>query len=135
VQELCDSVISKLIDPIDPGFVREFQESTLARPVPQSFFKTVVQESLKLPARVWRAAFKGFLEEDFSDEVCKIKSPTLIVWGDQDSFCPRSDQDRLVAAIRGSQLLAYPGTGHALHWEQPKKFASDLVTFTESLVP
>ena len=31
--ELWDSVVSTLTDPIDPGFVREFQESTLARPV------------------------------------------------------------------------------------------------------
>ena len=30
--ELWDSVVSTLTDPIDPGFVREFQQSTLARP-------------------------------------------------------------------------------------------------------
>jgi pimeloyl-ACP methyl ester carboxylesterase len=54
--ELWDSVVSTLTDPIDPDFVREFQESTLARPVPPAFLETVVRESLKLPARVWKAA-------------------------------------------------------------------------------
>ena len=34
VLELWDSVVSTLTDPIDPGFVREFQQSTLAQPVP-----------------------------------------------------------------------------------------------------
>jgi non-heme chloroperoxidase len=134
VLHLWDSAISALTDPVDPGFVREFQESTLAQPVPPAFLETVVQESLKVPARVWRAAFEGFLQDDFSRELEKIKAPTLIVWGDQDTFCPRSDQDTLVRAIAGSQLVVYPGAGHALHWEQPERFASDLVTFVETRV-
>jgi non-heme chloroperoxidase len=133
VVEFWDSTISTLTDPIDPALVREFQQSTLAQPVPQRFFETAVQESLKVPARVWRAAFEGFLETDFSGEFSKIKAPTLIVWGDQDTFCPRSDQDMLVARIPGAQLLVYPGAGHALHWEEPEHFAADLVAFTENL--
>ena len=64
--EFWESAVSRLTDPIDPGFVREFQESTLAQPVPQAFLDTIVQESLKVPARVWRAAFEGFLEDDFA---------------------------------------------------------------------
>ena len=50
--------------PDRPGFVREFQESTLAQPVPPSSSTWSSQESLKVPARVWRAAFEGFLEDD-----------------------------------------------------------------------
>jgi pimeloyl-ACP methyl ester carboxylesterase len=132
-RDLWDSAISILTDPVNPDFVREFQESTLAQPVPPAFLETVVQESLKVPARVWRAAFEGFLQDDFSSEVQKIKAPTLVVWGDQDAFCPRSDQDTLVRAIAGSQLVVYPGAGHALHWEQPERFAADLVAFAETL--
>ena len=43
-----------LEDPVSPEFVREFQESTIYHPVPEEFLETVVSESLKLPARVWR---------------------------------------------------------------------------------
>lgn len=50
MQELWDSVITALTDPVDPEFVRDFQESTIAKPVLQAFFETVVQESLKVPA-------------------------------------------------------------------------------------
>jgi non-heme chloroperoxidase len=35
VQELWDSAIATLTAPVDPGFVREFQQSTLAQPVPE----------------------------------------------------------------------------------------------------
>lgn len=134
VLELWDSTISKLTDPIDPGFVREFAESSLAQPVPQTFLETIVQENLKVPARVWRATFEGLLEDDSSGELDKIKSPTLIVWGNQDTILPLSDQEALAAAITGSRLVVYPGAGHALYWEEPDHFASDLVTFTENLV-
>jgi len=132
--ELWDSVVSTLTDPIDPGFVREFQESTLAQPVPPAFLETVVRESLKLPARVWKAVLlEGLLEADFSEELGKIKAPTLVVWGDRDSLT-RGGQEALTAAIAGSRLLVYPGAGHALHWEEPDRFAADLVAFTETLV-
>jgi pimeloyl-ACP methyl ester carboxylesterase len=46
VRALWDTTISQLTDPVDAGFVRAFQQSTLARPVPHAFFDTVVQESL-----------------------------------------------------------------------------------------
>ena len=126
-------VVSRLTDPIDPAFVREFQESTLARPVPQPFLDTIMQESLKVPARVWRAAFEAHLEADFANEFGKIKLPTLVVWGDQDAIHPRSEQEALAAAIAGAQLVVYPGTGHGVHWEEPERFAADLVAFIENL--
>jgi non-heme chloroperoxidase len=133
VLELWDSTVSKLTDPVDPGFVREFQESTLTQPVPQAFLETLVQESLKVPARVWRATFEGLLEDDSSGELDKIKAPTLIIWGDQDAILPRSAQEALAAAIAGSRLVVYPGAGHAFYWEEPDRFASDLVAFIEDL--
>ena len=51
------SVVQDLADPISEAFVRQFQSSTLAAPVPDRFFDQLVAESLQAPARVWRAAF------------------------------------------------------------------------------
>jgi pimeloyl-ACP methyl ester carboxylesterase len=134
VLELWDSTISKLMDPIDPGFVHDFQTSLLAKSVPQAFLDTVVQESLKVPARVWKATFEGLLEDDSSEALDQINVPTLIIWGDQDTTLPLSDQEMLAAAIARSQLVVYPGAGHGLYWEEPQQIAADLVTFTENLV-
>ena len=129
--ELWDTTVSTLEDPVDPDFVREFQESTLAQPVPPEFVDTVVRESLKLPARVWKAALReGLLQDDFSGELGEIKAPTLIVWGDRDELTG-SHQEPLAAAIAGSRRVVYPGAGHGLHWEEPAHFAADLATFVE----
>ncbi len=127
-------VVATLEDPIDPGFVREFQESTLAQPVSPVFVDTVVAESLKVPARVWRAALReGHLEANLAPELSAIQSPTLIVSGDQDAIHSRSEQAALVRSIPGARLLVYANAGHALHWEEAAHFAADLAAFCECL--
>lgn len=133
VKELWDTTISKMADPIDSKFVREFQQSTLHKPIPAMFLDAAVQESAKVPARVWRSVITGLMETDFSSEISQIKLPTLIVWGDQDLFCSRKDQDYLITAIKGAKLLIYSGTGHAPHWEEPERFAADVTSFVGKL--
>lgn len=129
MKDFWDSAIATLADPVDPGFAREFQESTLARPVPAELLDTAVRESLKVPAPIWRAAFAGMLEDDCVDDLERIAVPTMLLWGERDAFIPRSDQDVLLSAIGGSRLIVYRGAGHAPHWEEPERFASDLTAF------
>jgi non-heme chloroperoxidase len=133
VRQAWDSTISKLTDPVDPKFVEQVQRSTLVQPVPEKFFETLVDEALKVPARVWKQAFKAFLEGDLFSELSKIRAPTLIVWGDQDAILTRKDQEALAGAIVDSRLMVYGGAGHSPHWEQPDRFTSDLVAFIKDL--
>ncbi|HKQ74734.1 MAG TPA: alpha/beta hydrolase [Blastocatellia bacterium] len=128
------NAVTELSDPIDPDFALEFQQSTLAQPIPPAYLDAVVRESLKVPARVWRSALEGLMGVDYSGELSKVEAPTLVIWGDQDSFCPRGDQDALAAAIKDSRLMVYHGAGHAVHWEEPERFASDLAAFAEGLI-
>jgi pimeloyl-ACP methyl ester carboxylesterase len=128
-----NSTVALLTDPIDPAFVREFQESTLAIEVPREIVDTAVEESLKVPARIWRAALGGCLEDDFVDEIGKITAPTLALWGDRDALVPRVDQDVLLKRIAGSRLVIYHGHGHAPHWEDPARFAADIGAFAKEL--
>lgn len=124
-----------LSDPIDPAFVREFVEATLSGPVPPGFLDTVIAENLKVPARVWRATLEGLVEAVPATETATITAPTVILWGDRDEFIPRSDQAALAAAIPGSRLVVYEGTGHVVHWEQPERVAADLVALVERMRP
>jgi len=127
------STIEPLRDPIDPAFAAEWQQSTLAQPVPPAFFDMVVRECLRAPAVVWRDAFAALFEDDFAAEIGRIAVPTLVVWGDRDAMCPPGDQERILRAIAGSRLLTYAGAGHALHWEEPARFADDLAEFATAL--
>src|SRR5262245_51592152 len=129
VHEFWDSTVSQLEDPIDPAIARAFQRSTLANSVPQAFFDLIVQESLKVPARVWKETLRSALEQDFSAELPKIKVPTQLIWGDRDAFVSRLEQTALMAAIPGSKLSIYGGVGHAPHWEEPARFVNEVADF------
>ncbi len=131
IEELAQA-IRQLSDPVDPVFVREFQESTIAQPVPPGFVDRAVAESLKLPARVWRAVLDGMLSSDFEDRLVTV--PVLAVWGDRDAIFGQDDWDALAATLPNVRIELYPGAGHATHWEHPDRFAYDLVAFTESVV-
>ncbi|MEX1364203.1 MAG: alpha/beta hydrolase, partial [Nannocystaceae bacterium] len=129
ITEFLDFVLAELVDPIDPGFVFDFQASTLATPVAAEFLDTVVAESLKVPAAVWQAALTGLAASDTTAELSLIDAPTLIVWGDQDTIFFESDQQALDAGIPDSTRLTYEVIGHGVHWEEPGRFTDDLADF------
>lgn len=118
--------LAEMTDPVDAGFVIDFQESTLAQPVPRALLETAVSESLKMPARVWRALWEGTLLADHSDELGRIAAPTLLVYGEGEQYVPRADQAALAAAIPGARSIVYADLGHAPHWERPDLVATDV---------
>lgn len=121
--------ITALTDPVARDFAADFQLSTLAQPLAAGFLDTAVDESLKVPAAVWRASFDGFMQEDLRGELGRIEAPTLILWGGRDVIVPDAHQQTLRASIRGARLQVYEHAGHALHWEEPQRFAADLASF------
>ncbi len=137
VLELAEAVRA-LEDPVPPEFAREFQESTIYVPVPREFLETVVSESLKLPARVWRDVMEGTalsVGPDHEAQLREINVPTLIMCGEQDALFPREEHERLAAAIPNATLKVYPETGHTVHWERPEEVVRDLEAFMKDTRP
>lgn len=132
VYDLWTSTMATLTDPVDPAIAREFQLSTLSRPTAPGLVDACVLESLKVPARIWRSAFEGFLEVDHSQELGGIRAPTLIANGDRDAMFTPAHQLALHDAIPGSTLLIYAGGGHAPHWEDPDRVTADLASFFDT---
>jgi pimeloyl-ACP methyl ester carboxylesterase len=125
--------VSELTDPIDPQFVREFAESTITQPVPPGYLDMLVAECCKVPARVWKATFEGLVEADVPTESGTITAPTLILWGDRDRFCSRSEQEAMKETIAGAELVTYHGNGHAVACEQPARTAAHLAGFARRI--
>lgn len=133
VQEIWDSAISKLTDPVDRKFVENFAVGLLSTPVTQQFLEMMLQENLKVPARVWREKTEGILKEEFPGELNKISSPTLIIWGDQDNLLTRRSQEEMAEVISGSKLVVHENAGHLLYCEDPKGVASDIAVYLEEI--
>lgn len=129
------SPFAKLTDPVPYAFARDFQASTIYYPVPAWFFEMMVGEAQRVPATTWHGLGAGIRSGDSLDELKKIRVPTLLFWGEKDSIFHREDQETLLKNIPHATLKAYPETGHALHWERPERFTSDLLVFIRSNGP
>lgn len=132
--------VQTLEDPVDPQFVRDFQASTYANPIPEEFLNTAVSESLKLPASVWKQTLTGMIAEDHSAQLARITAPTLILWGDNDGIFSLQDQLVLDTLIPRSIFKRYtaailpPGSrdgGHGLHVEFPQLVTGDIEAFAK----
>jgi pimeloyl-ACP methyl ester carboxylesterase len=124
--------VDALYDPVPEEVARDFQVSTIYRPVPDDFLNQVVAESTKLPAHVWRGALAGCLAVDYTPDLAKIRVPVLLLRGEQDTVFPQAAQDALATGLVRAVLQVYPETGHAIHWERPEQVAQDLKDFFTS---
>jgi pimeloyl-ACP methyl ester carboxylesterase len=83
------------------------------------------------------AAFMGRLLRGTSalglpDAIGRIRAPTLVVWGDQDTWAPLADADRFVAAIPGARKAVIAGCGHVPQEERPQEFGDVLKAFLQT---
>ena len=59
----------------------------------------------------------------------RIKSPTLILWGEEDSFAPPVYARDFARLIKGSDVTMMPNAGHLLMLEHPESFAETVSNF------
>ena len=116
--------------PIARELAHEFQASTTASPIDPEQLAVFVDETQKVPARVWRGIFSTFPEVDYAAELAALGVPALIVQGERDELIPPEERGALTGLLPGAHLVVYEGAGHALHWERPERFAADLVEFS-----
>jgi pimeloyl-ACP methyl ester carboxylesterase len=134
LQEFVRSVVSNLEDPISPDFARSFVIGTSSEDVAPELLDQLVEELLKVPARVWRGMFTDLLQYDDVAELEWISTPTLLLWGDRDALVSREMQDQQVRRIADAELLVYPGVGHTPRWEVPSRFSNDIAAFAKGLL-
>lgn len=68
---------------------------------------------------------------DISFILSKIKTPTLVLAGDQDLFVSAADRTAITDALPNAEVIIIPSAGHMAHWEQPdycNKMISKFVT-------
>ena len=63
------------------------------------------------------------------DDIPNIKTPTLILWGEDDRTIPVEAAYTFHAAIAGSKLIVYPNTGHVPQEEVAVESAADVRAF------
>ncbi|MFC0435552.1 alpha/beta fold hydrolase [Kutzneria buriramensis] len=89
--------------------------------------------SMQAGAKNAYESIKAFSETDFTDDLRRIKVPTLVMHGEDDQIVPVHDSARKSARlIPGAQEIYYPGAPHGLTATLADQVNADLLTFLRS---
>lgn len=125
--------LEDLRDPIDETFARSFLLDSSTATLGEEYAGELIAEVRKVPAHVWRETFAG-LQYDDTSELSRVAAPVLLIWGDADPIVGREMQEQLVSRLTNATLVIYEGLGHTPRWENPDRFAADLVAFYAGVI-
>lgn len=120
--------ILALSDPINPRFVEQFVRATSPDEMSEELVARLVDESLAIPAEVWKESFLGLLQAERPEALEDIHVPALLLCGSSDSIV-REDQRVLLDRIPDTKLVVYERVGHGPHLAHPDRVAADLAEF------
>ena len=72
---------------------------------------------------------KSAVRHNLEDKLQYIKTPTLLVWGNQDEVTPKWVGEKFHELITTSKLVQFDNCGHAPMMEQSDRFNQELETF------
>lgn len=121
---------------------------------PASFTTPIAKETARVRLQTWLGATKAIGVFDNVDGLRHDAVPTLVLWGTQDSFFYKSDQDLVIKSLKsaarkgGSFCWKQYGVvpldpsgyqtddlGHNLQWEAPAQVATDILHFMSTGKP
>ncbi|NWF68853.1 MAG: alpha/beta hydrolase [Chloroflexi bacterium] len=87
-----------------------------------------------LQVRDWDIGFVGILRDSGGNALdasglSAVTVPTLLIWGENDTWVPLRVGENLHSSMTGSTLITYPNVGHLPQEENPAQFNADLIAF------
>lgn len=76
-----------------------------------------------------RSILSKVVNEDLQYCMPKIKAPTLLIWGENDTATPLRDAKIMEILIPDAGLVSFPGCGHYSFLDNPIQFAAVLRSF------
>lgn len=123
------ALFAGLSDPVEPDFVRRLNDGMTFRPLDDGIAEAATQESLKVPARVWRLTLQGLLDEPPPSVRARIAARALVLQGEQDAVLGVEQAERLCRDLPVARLVLLPDTGHLPIWECPDRVAAEITAF------
>jgi 2-hydroxy-6-oxonona-2,4-dienedioate hydrolase len=120
----------------DYEYIRKKTELTFFDP--QMASKELVDElyetvNVRMKAIKIIALAKSAIRNNLGEEVCQIKQPTLLIWGQNDNITPPFVGQEFHKLIQNSELHYIDKCGHAPMMERPEEFNTILLKFLRKL--
>jgi len=78
---------------------------------------------------IWRAVNGVLSRAPIHSELGRIKTPTLVIVGEEDVATPPAKAEKIVSGIAGAKLVKIPRAGHSSPVEEPAAVTSALTEF------
>ena len=111
------------------GPLVDFTHSYFANALPALVDKLGAVPEIPMPLHAFLGHVGAIEDHDTSGILGSIRSPTLVVIGDQEWLNPLPDANALVEGIPGARLQVITGASHGLIVEQPKLFNQCVLDF------
>ena len=69
-----------------------------------------------------KETFKKIISEDLAPYLIQIKTPTLVIWGENDKITPLGEGKIIAETIPGAKLIIIKNAGHFAFLEKLEKF-------------
>lgn len=131
-----ESAFSGLPDYIHEAVVRAYVQTAAFKPLDEATLAGIVRPWTTAEGKA--AFYRQIAQADsrFTDEIqslySSITTPTLILWGREDSWIPLARGQELHAVIPGSILRVIDDAGHLVIEEKPDELVKEILSFTRS---
>ena len=127
-QERINIAREKGLQPLlEPTLERWFSPAFLSRNSER--VAMVRKEFLTTPVEGYIGCVEAIRKLNYLDRLIEVKSPTLIIVGEDDPGMPVSAAEAMQARIKDSKLVIIPSARHLSNVEQPAAFNAALVGF------
>jgi pimeloyl-ACP methyl ester carboxylesterase len=107
-----------------------FDESRIAQLVPPEYGPDVVVRGYRELTTLARLAWNPyFCDRKLQERLPRVSAPTLLVWGENDTFLPPEHGHAFAALLRYSTLKLLPQCGHLAPLEQGAAFSRLAIEF------
>lgn len=107
-----------------------FDEARSAQLLPTEYGPDVLVRAYREFGTLARLAWNPyFYDRKLQERLPRIKAPTLVVWGEHDTFLPLVHGEAMAALVPGAMLKTLPRCGHLAPLEQAEAFSRLVVDF------
>jgi pimeloyl-ACP methyl ester carboxylesterase len=94
-----------------------------------SFLATIATDAARAGPRTLIRAIRGILADDIRPLLPRVRSPTLLIWGEHDPFTPVGDGEAIARLLPDSRLVVIEGASHNPMADRPAAFNQELRQF------
>ena len=96
------------------------------------FYRAIGRTDYMKTEGVMKEVFLSTLSRNLKPLLSSIKTPTVILWGEEDDFVGVEDAYTMGKSIPGAKLVVFPGVGHSPHKTIPEELVKKIEAFLAS---